>query len=65
MAATAMFPTYSFYARGLEDMMALYMIVDRVPNGRDEGGLSFPMAWVRHHDRYPESDMVAVKGAKG
>ena len=58
------FHTYSFYARGLEDMMALYMILDRVPKGRDEGGLSFPMAWVRHHDRYPESNIVGVKAAK-
>jgi len=58
------FHTYSFYARGLEDMMALYMILDRVPKGRDEGELSFPMAWVRHHDRYPESNIVGVKAAK-
>jgi predicted dithiol-disulfide oxidoreductase (DUF899 family) len=23
-----------------------------VPKGRDEAGLPWPMAWVRHHDRY-------------
>ncbi|MGC0772041.1 MAG: DUF899 domain-containing protein [Candidatus Acidiferrum sp.] len=59
-----MFHTYSMYGRGLEDLMGVYMILDRVPKGRDEGGLSFPMAWVRHHDRYPESNIVEVKAAK-
>jgi predicted dithiol-disulfide oxidoreductase (DUF899 family) len=23
-----------------------------VPKGRDEAGLPFTMAWVRHHDKY-------------
>ncbi|MFI5093286.1 MAG: thioredoxin family protein [Candidatus Acidiferrum sp.] len=58
------FHTYSMYGRGLEDLKGMYMILDRVPKGRDEGGLSFPMAWVRHHDRYPESNIVEVKAAK-
>jgi hypothetical protein len=22
------------------------------PKGRDEDALSYPMAWIRHHDRY-------------
>lgn len=31
------------------------------PRGRDEDRLSFPMAWVRPHDRYePESATKAV-----
>lgn len=64
-AGGEVFHTYSFYGRGLEDLMALYMILDRVPKGRDEGALSFPMAWVRHHDRYPESRMAEVASAKG
>jgi len=58
------FHTYSMYARGLEDLMGLYAILDRVPKGRDEAGLPHGMAWVRHHDRYPESNMVEVKAAK-
>jgi predicted dithiol-disulfide oxidoreductase (DUF899 family) len=58
------FHTYSFYGRGLEDMMGVYAILDRVPKGRDEGGLTFPMAWVRHHDRYAEGNIVGVKAAK-
>jgi len=59
------FHTYSMYGRGLEDLMAIYMILDRVPRGRDEAGLPHGMAWVRHHDRYPESNAVEVKTAKG
>jgi predicted dithiol-disulfide oxidoreductase (DUF899 family) len=58
------FHTYSMYARGLEDLMSLYAILDRVPKGRDEAGLMHGMAWVRHHDRYPESNIVEVKTAK-
>jgi predicted dithiol-disulfide oxidoreductase (DUF899 family) len=58
------FHTYSMYGRGLEDLMGLYAILDRVPKGRDEAGLPHGMAWVRHHDRYPESNIVEVKSAK-
>jgi predicted dithiol-disulfide oxidoreductase (DUF899 family) len=58
------FHTYSMYARGLEDLMGLYAILDRVPKGRDEAGLPHGMAWVRHHDRYPESNIVDVMAAK-
>jgi predicted dithiol-disulfide oxidoreductase (DUF899 family) len=58
------FHTYSMYGRGLEDLMGLYVILDRVPKGRDEAGLPHGMAWVRHHDRYPESNIVEVKTAK-
>jgi predicted dithiol-disulfide oxidoreductase (DUF899 family) len=59
------FHSYSVYGRGLEDFMGLYAILDRVPKGRDEAGLPHGMAWVRHHDRYPESNRVEVKSAKG
>jgi predicted dithiol-disulfide oxidoreductase (DUF899 family) len=58
------FHTYSMYGRGLEDLMGLYALLDRVPKGRDEAGLPHGMAWVRHHDRYPESNIVEVKSAK-
>jgi predicted dithiol-disulfide oxidoreductase (DUF899 family) len=30
----------------------LYYYVDLMPKGRDEDAFPFPMAWVRHHDRY-------------
>lgn len=58
------FHTYSVYGRGLEDFMSVYAILDRVPKGRDEAGLSHGMAWVRHHDRYPENNVVGVQAAK-
>ena len=59
------FHTYSMYSRGLEDLMSIYTILDRVPKGRDEAALPHGMAWVRHHDRYPESNVVEVRTAKG
>ena len=29
-----------------------YQLLDITSKGRDEDALSFPMAWVRRHDRY-------------
>jgi len=46
------FHTYSCYERGLDMMNAAYHYLDLVPKGRDEIGLTFPQAWVRHHDNY-------------
>jgi predicted dithiol-disulfide oxidoreductase (DUF899 family) len=48
----AVFHTYSSYARGGESFIGAYQFLDMVPKGRDEAGLPWPMAWVRHHDRY-------------
>jgi predicted dithiol-disulfide oxidoreductase (DUF899 family) len=44
--------TYSCYERGLDMMNAAYHYLDLVPDGRNEIGLSYPQAWVRHHDDY-------------
>lgn len=44
--------TYSSFGRGPEALIGAYAFLDIVPKGRDESGLPFPMAWVRHHDRY-------------
>jgi len=52
------FHTYSSFARGTELVNGTYRYLDLVPKGRDEDGLSFSMAWVRHHDRY-ESGYLA------
>jgi predicted dithiol-disulfide oxidoreductase (DUF899 family) len=49
------FHTYSVYSRGCEDLLGIYTYLDLVPKGRDESLLPFPMAWMRHHDRYAES----------
>jgi predicted dithiol-disulfide oxidoreductase (DUF899 family) len=46
------FHTYSTYGRGLDILIGAYNLIDLVPKGRDEEGLKFSMAWVRHHDRY-------------
>jgi predicted dithiol-disulfide oxidoreductase (DUF899 family) len=52
------FHTYSAFARGLDILVGTYNFLDLVPKGRDEDGLAFSMAWVRHHDRYAEGYFV-------
>jgi predicted dithiol-disulfide oxidoreductase (DUF899 family) len=68
--AGEIFHTYSTYARGLDILVGAYNFLDLAPKGRDEDGLAFSMAWVRHHDRYtegysvdPKAQYVAPKGA--
>lgn len=51
-AAGDVFHTYSSYARGVEQLANTYNFLDIAPRGRDEDAFEFPMAWVRHHDRY-------------
>ena len=51
-ASGAVYHTYSTYARGLDKLNAAYHYLDIVPKGRDEDGLPFTQAWVRHHDKY-------------
>jgi predicted dithiol-disulfide oxidoreductase (DUF899 family) len=46
--------TYSAYARGIDLLNTAYNYLDLVPKGRDEDGLEFTQAWVRHHDRYED-----------
>lgn len=46
------FHTYSTYGRGLDLLINTYHYLDLTPLGRQEEGLPYPMAWVRHHDRY-------------
>ena len=68
--AGEIFHTYSTYARGLDILVGTYNFLDLAPKGRDEDGLAFSMAWVRHHDRYaegysvdPKAQYAAPKGA--
>jgi predicted dithiol-disulfide oxidoreductase (DUF899 family) len=49
------FHTYSTFGRGVEVMMHTYNLLDLTAKGRNEDGLDFTMAWVRHHDRYEEA----------
>jgi predicted dithiol-disulfide oxidoreductase (DUF899 family) len=51
-AAGEVFHTYSAYGRGLDILIGAYNLLDIAPKGRDEDGLAYTMAWVRHHDRY-------------
>jgi predicted dithiol-disulfide oxidoreductase (DUF899 family) len=50
------FHTYSAYARGLDLLIGAYNYLDLVPKGRDEDALPFTMAWVRHRDRYRDTE---------
>jgi hypothetical protein len=57
------FHTYSTFGRGLDTMVGTYVLLDLVPKGRDEDDLPFPMAWVRHHDRYGANGAAAFADA--
>ncbi len=54
-ASGDVYHTYSAFGRGVEQVVGTYTVLDLVPKGRDEEGLDFTMAWVRHHDRYDGS----------
>jgi len=60
--AGEIFHTYSTYGRGLDILIGTYNFLDLAPKGRDEDGLAWSMAWVRHHDRY-EGAVVDVKAS--
>lgn len=51
---STVYHTYSTYGRGLDIFLTVYNLLDCVPKGRDEDGLDYTMAWVRHHDRYED-----------
>jgi len=57
-AAGEIFHTYSAYARGLDILLTTYNFLDMTPKGRDEEEFPYPMAWVRHHDRYSRPTMA-------
>jgi predicted dithiol-disulfide oxidoreductase (DUF899 family) len=46
------FHTYSTFERGLDMLLSTYNYLDLTPMGRHENDLPYPMAWIRHHDRY-------------
>ena len=50
-------------------LIGTYNWIDLTPKGRNEEGLKFPMAWVRHHDKYDtnyqvDANAVYVRPAK-
>jgi len=59
--AGEIFHTYSSYARGLDILVGTYNWLDLAPKGRDEEGLAHTMAWVRHHDKYVDGEIVDIK----
>jgi predicted dithiol-disulfide oxidoreductase (DUF899 family) len=61
-ATGRVFHTYSSYGRGLDILVGTYNILDLAPKGRDEDGLGWSMAWVRHHDKY-EGAVVDTKAS--
>jgi len=50
--------TYSSFARGLEDFLTSYRFIDVTPKGRDEDPSSGMLTWLRHHDRYDDTNFV-------
>jgi predicted dithiol-disulfide oxidoreductase (DUF899 family) len=56
--------TYSTYSRGLDSALTAYTYLDMTPKGRDEAGLPFEMAWVRHHDRYNPTQLEKKPAAR-
>jgi predicted dithiol-disulfide oxidoreductase (DUF899 family) len=58
------FHTYSTYARGLDILLPTYNFLDMTAKGRDEDGLPYPMAWIRHHDRYSDGKIVDLQKLK-
>ncbi len=57
------FHTYSNYARGGEDFMAIYRILEVLPKGRNENGPYYSLTdWVRPHDMYGKGGEVAPNG---
>ncbi len=61
-ASSAIYHTYSTYARGLDVAIGVYNYLDLAPKGRDESGFNRPMDWLRHHDRYDADALVSVCG---
>ncbi len=59
------FHTYSTYARGLDILIGTYNYLDLAPKGRDENVPGSNMAWLRHHDRYEDNNLLdPLKGEK-
>lgn len=52
--SSEIFHTYSAYARGLENFMGAYTLLDITPKGRGESNFSYGMEWLRLKDRYDD-----------
>jgi len=56
----SIFHTYSCFARGLEQFIGVYDLLDMIPKGRDEEGLVYGMEWVRYHDKYGDESFKDI-----
>jgi predicted dithiol-disulfide oxidoreductase (DUF899 family) len=54
--AGQVFHTYSSYARGSEELLTTYMVLDLTPKGRNETGPRHNLTdWVKRHDEYGDA----------
>jgi predicted dithiol-disulfide oxidoreductase (DUF899 family) len=58
----AIYHTYSAYSRGIDVINGAYQVLDLVPKGRDEAGLSYPMEWLERHDAYEPAPVIIARG---
>lgn len=57
------FHTYSCFARGGEDFMSIYRLLEATPKGRNENGPYFSLTdWARPHNMYGKGGEVAANG---
>ena len=58
--ANDIFHTYSTYARGAEELITTYMVLDLTPKGRNETGPHHNLTdWVKRHDEYDRLEAAA------
>ena len=61
--AGEIFHTYSTYARGAEELLSTYIVLDLTAKGRNETCPSHDLTdWVRYHDKYDEGGFVDPTG---
>jgi predicted dithiol-disulfide oxidoreductase (DUF899 family) len=61
--AGAIFHTYSAFARGAENVLSTYVLLDMTPKGRNENGPHRNLTdWVRPHDLYGAPGYVDATG---
>jgi predicted dithiol-disulfide oxidoreductase (DUF899 family) len=56
------FHTYSSFARGGEDFLTIYRLLDATPKGRNESQQRGMLDWVRPHNMYGKGGEVAQNG---
>ena len=61
MGSNGMRDRYCRWIRFGDPMVGTYQWLDLTPKGRDEDGLAHSMAWVRHHDKYVDGQVVDIK----